>query len=158
MRHGSRALPLLLLALACTFARADHPAEDGFVDADGVRLNWHGYGEGPPLLVLNGGPGVSSTHFAMPARSLADEAGPRRVILFDQRGMGRSELYDVSARTIFLEAMVADIEALRKALGYARWPVVGHSWGGMYAVLYAPRHPWQVKALVLSASGGATME
>ena len=37
MRHGSRALPLLLLALACTFARADHPAEDGFVDADGQR-------------------------------------------------------------------------------------------------------------------------
>ena len=96
MRHGSRALPLLLLALPCTFARADHPAEDGFVDADGVRLNWHGYGEGPPLLVLNGGPGVSSMHFAMLARSLADEAGPRRVILFDQ-GLGSCSCFHLLA-------------------------------------------------------------
>ena len=158
MRHGFRVLPLLLLALACTVAGADVPSEEGFVDADGVRLYWHSYGEGPPLLVLNGGPGVSSTHFATLARTLAEETGPRRVILFDQRGTGRSELDDGSARTISLEAMVADIEALRKALGYARWPVMGHSWGGMYAMLYATRHPGQVEALVLSASGGATME
>lgn len=156
-----------LMALAATFlaslaaaepASRPNPDAEGFAPANGVDLRWHSYGTGPPLLVLNGGPGVSSTHFANLAVELAALGNGHRVILFDQRGTGGSQLARVDEDTVTLAAMVADIESLRRHLGIKRWAVLGHSWGGMYGMLYATRHSAQVERLVLSASGGATLD
>jgi proline iminopeptidase len=80
-------------------------------------------------------------------------------ILLHQRGTGRSLPPSPSAAAnITLRAYVADLEALRVALGRENVALVGHSWGGMLAMAYAAVHPQRVKALVLLASGGPTLE
>ncbi|WP_412068624.1 alpha/beta fold hydrolase [Rubrivirga sp. IMCC43871] len=149
-------LAALAVAVVCLAAPA-LAQTTGTAPSDGVDLYYHTYGEGPPLLVLNGGPGLSSEHFAGLARQLAALGDGHRVILFDQRGTGRSPLATVSSSTITVDLMVRDIEALRRHLGTEAWAVLGHSWGGMYAMLYATRHPDRVRGLVLSSSGGADL-
>ena len=110
------------------------------------RIYWESCGNprGKPALFVHGGPGggCSPLH-----RRLFD---PRRyrIILFDQRGCGRSQPHgSLVANTTAL--LVSDMEALRKALGVDRWLVLGGSWGSTLALLYALAHPARVSALVL---------
>ena len=152
------ALAALLAFGTLDSAALPAPTAEGKAPADGVELRWHSYGEGPPLLVLNGGPGVSSMHFAGLAEQLSALGDGHRVVLFDQRGTGESALATVGAETVNVAAMVEDVEVLRRHLGIERWAVLGHSWGGMYAMLYATAHPERVSHLLLSASGGATRD
>lgn len=111
-----------------------------------------------PLLILNGGPGLTSEHFGELAGQLGQLGAGRTTITFAQRGTGRSELNQVDASTVNLAAMVADIEALREHLEVETWTVFGHSWGGMYAMAYAVEHSERVQGLILSASGGSDLE
>ena len=155
---------LVVLIAATTFAaQAQDDATDqrvlaGLAPAEGVELAYYTYGEGPPLLVLNGGPGLSSVHFESLARDLADLGTGYQVILFDQRGTGRSSLETVDSTTVTTALMVDDIEALRQHLGIESWSVLGHSWGGMYGMLYATAHPEHVSSLILSSAGGANLD
>lgn len=151
-----RARALLAAGLSAGVALAA-PARaqesEGYAPADGVRIHYRILGDGPPLLLINGGPGWSSDHMLPVARRLA---GSRRVILFDQRGTGRSTL-DAAGAAMTMDAMVEDVESLRSHLGIDRWTVYGHSFGGMLAMAYAAAHPGPVDALVLSApAGGST--
>jgi len=130
--------------------------QTGYVSVEDVRLFYRIIGEGEPLLVLNGGPGFPSTHFVPMAKKLS--ADGKKVILFDQRGTGESVLDTKTAATINVKKMVADIEALRQHLGIERWTVMGHSWGGMYAMCYAAQHADVIQGLILSASGGVDLE
>ena len=100
--------------------------------------------DGIPVIFLHGGPGagLSPVHrrFFDPARY--------RIVLFDQRGAGRSTPHaDLVDNTTW--DLVADIEKLRKHLGISRWQVFGGSWGSTLALAYAEAHPGQVSELVL---------
>ena len=114
---------------------------------DGHTLYWEACGNptGRPALFLHGGPGGGCS---TDNRRLFDP-DVWRVILFDQRGAGRSRpLGHLVANTT--QHLVADIEALRGALGVTRWHLVlGGSWGATLALVYAQRHREQVRALVL---------
>lgn len=125
------------------------PFDAGWLDVgDGHRLYYEQCGQvsGQPLLFLHGGPGsgCSPRHRRLfnPARF--------RMVLFDQRGCGRSQPRgSVQANTS--EHLVADIERLRAHLGIARWQVVGGSWGAGLALAYAAAQPRACSALVLRA-------
>ena len=99
---------------------------------------------GVPVLFLHGGPGAgaSAAH-----RQFFDPTF-YRIIIFDQRGAGRStplgELADNST-----PHLIDDIERLRETLGIPRWIVFGGSWGSTLALAYAEHHPNRVMALVL---------
>jgi proline iminopeptidase len=100
--------------------------------------------EGLPALFLHGGPGAGCEPYH---RRFFD---PRdyRVVLFDQRGAGRSLPHaSLDANTTW--DLVADIERLREHLGIERWLVFGGSWGSTLALAYAETHPERVSALVL---------
>jgi len=112
-------------------------------------LHYTDYGQGEPVLLLMGGPGVASEGLAPVAQMIVKRG---RAIAPDQRGAGKSQPKDPKAVT--LDATLADLEALRKELGLKRWTVWGCSWGGMLALDYASKHPGSVKALVLVGSGG----
>jgi proline iminopeptidase len=87
----------------------------------------------PPLLCINGG--MLYDH-SMLWPALSPLARSRQVVLYDQRGRGRSEApSDPSSATI--EDDASDVAALRRALGIRRWDVLGHSWGGGIALLAA---------------------
>ncbi len=112
-----------------------------------------GAGDGTPLVVVNGGPGFSHDH--LHAAPVWEQLGQRRpVVLYDQRGTGRSTLARSDAPcTCGLDAQVADLEALRVRLGAAQLDLLGHSWGGFLGMAYATRYPDRVRRLVLVDSG-----
>ena len=123
------------------------PFDSGMLDVgDGHQVYWEmaGNPEGKPAVFLHGGPGggISPKH-----RSLFDPER-YRVLLFDQRGCGRSTPHaELEANTTW--HLVADIERLRAQMGVEKLLVFGGSWGSTLALAYAEAHPERVSELVL---------
>ena len=113
------------------------------------------FGEGIPILIINGGPGMNSEGFASLALELSDQ---NMTILYDQRGTGKSMLDKISSSTITMKLMANDIEIIRDHLGIDKWIVLGHSFGGMMASYYASKYSDHTLGLVLSSSGGLDLE
>lgn len=122
------------------------------VSSQGVDIYYYVYGSGAPVLIVNGGPGFNSNGFQSIAEEIADLG--YTAILYDQRGTGLSTMDKVNELTITMDLMVADMEAIRKDLGYENWVIFGHSFGGMMANYYTSNHPDRVLAMILSSSGG----
>ena len=100
--------------------------------------------DGVPALFLHGGPGAGCE----PYHRRFFDPDRYRVVLFDQRGAGRSTPHaDLSNNTTW--DLVADIEKIRETLGIERWVVFGGSWGSTLALAYAQTHPQRVRALIL---------
>jgi len=111
-----------------------------------VKVIGHGY----PLAIMHGGPGVD--HVTMlPLRPLSDHF---TLVFYDHRCNGRSEGAAVSSMT--WDNLTADAEALRQALGFDKWAVLGHSFGGMVALEYALRYPQSLSHLLLLDTCGDT--
>jgi pimeloyl-ACP methyl ester carboxylesterase len=105
-------------------------------------------GRGAPLLLMHGGPGADHWSFAG-LRKLADRY---TLVLYDHRCNGRSTGPPVASMT--WENLTADADALRERLGFERWAVLGHSFGGHVALEYALRYPGSLSHLVLVNTAG----
>ena len=99
---------------------------------------------GKPVVILHGGPGGGCN--ATMRRTHDPDA--YRIILFDQRGAGRSTPHAELAENTTWD-LVADIERLRTHLGIERWQVCGGAWGSTLALAYAQTHPDRVSELIL---------
>jgi proline iminopeptidase len=128
------------------------PYTSGMLDVgDGHRIYWEisGNAAGKPAVFLHGGPGSGTSPTA---RRYFDPA-VYRIVLFDQRGSGRSTPHaseagiDLSTNTT--AHLVADIERLRQFLNIERWLVLGGSWGSTLGLAYAERHPGRVTGMAL---------
>jgi len=115
------------------------------VDIGDCELYVEDEGQGTPLLLINGGPG-GTHHCFHPWFSRAKDFA--RVIYYDQRGCGLSD-YAPGKDGYSVDQAVADIEALRKALGLERWVVLGYSYGGFLAQYYATKYPESFAGLIL---------
>ena len=114
----------------------------------GVSLFVEVIGHGYPILLMHGGPGAD--HWSlMPLRRCADRF---TLIFYDHRCNGRSTGAPVTSMT--WENLTADADALRRRLGFDRWAVLGHSFGGNVALEYALRAPDSLSHLVLLDTGG----
>jgi len=99
---------------------------------------------GKPVVFLHGGPGAGCS----PKTRRFFDPAHYRIVLFDQRGCGRSTPHaELTDNTTW--HLVADIEQLREQLGISRWQVFGGSWGSTLALAYAQAHPARVSELVL---------
>lgn len=130
------------------------PFEAGHLDVgDGNRVYWEACGnsEGKPALVVHGGPGSGCT----PTHRRFFDPSRYRIVLFDQRGSGRSTPHagdiDTGLEHNTTEHLVRDMEALRSHLGIDRWLVFGNSWGSTLALVYGQQHPERVSEIVLLA-------
>lgn len=113
-------------------------------DGHRIYVEQCGHPAGIPVLVLHGGPGGGCS----PAMRRYFDPGTYRIVLFDQRGCGRSRPHaSVEANTTW--DLVADIERIREVLGVNRWVVFGGSWGATLALIYAQSHPGRVAQLIL---------
>ncbi len=148
---------LLVLAVLTAPAAAQsavYPQQEGFVDAHGVLIYYKTLGNGPPLVVLHGGPGASHDYF-LP--HLLPLARAHRLIFIDERGSGRSQrLQDTSLYTV--EGDVEDIEAVRVALHLGKISLLGHSCGGVLAQAYALKYQQNLSHLILNSTFASTRE
>jgi proline iminopeptidase len=127
------------------------PYESGMLDVgDGHSLYWETCGNpaGKPVVVLHGGPGSGCTSGSR--RGFDPEV--YRIVVFDQRGAGRSTPRVDAASDLSTNAtpyLLGDIEQLREHLGIERWMVWGGSWGVTLGLAYAEQHSERVSAMVL---------
>ena len=105
-------------------------------------------GQGYPLLLLHGGPGLDHTSL-LPLQGCGDQF---TLVFYDQRCNGRS--VGAPVETMTWDNLVADAEALRQNLGFDRWAVLGHSFGGNVALEYALRCPERISHLLLMDTCG----
>jgi proline iminopeptidase len=130
-----------------TFYPPIEPYRTGHLDVgDGHRLCWEQCGNpsGKPAVFLHGGPGAGCS----PDHRRQFDPDKWNVLLFDQRGCGRSTPHaSLEANTTW--HLVADIEKLREIADIERWLVFGGSWGSTLALAYAQAHPDRVTGLVL---------
>jgi proline iminopeptidase len=99
---------------------------------------------GKPVVLVHGGPGAGSS----PTMRRLHDPKAYRIILFDQRGCGRSTPY-AELRENTTWDLVEDMEALRVHLGIDKWQVAGGSWGSTLGLAYSQSHPDRVSELVL---------
>ena len=124
------------------------PFNEGWLDElDGHRIYYAEYGNpvGEAIVSFHGGPGSCGK----PKYAGLFDLEKYRVIIFDQRGGGKSEATDRLANNT-TDDIIADTERLRQALNISTWFVTGGSWGSALALIYAIRHTRAVKGLLLS--------
>lgn len=113
-----------------------------------VSLHVETRGHGDPLALMHGGPGADM-YTMLPFRGCADQ---HTLIFYDHRCNGRS--VGAPTESMTWENLTADADALRKHLGFERWAVLGHSFGGYVALEYALRYPERLSHLILLDSAG----
>jgi proline iminopeptidase len=124
-----------------------------------IQLYHFARGQGLNVLIVHGGPGLP---FRQPLTGLEPLTGEYRFQYYDQRGCGLStrpidrfsskNMYQnmkTLDQTLGLGAQIADIERIRRILGEEKLILIGHSWGGFLASLYAAEFPERVEALIL---------
>ena len=123
------------------------PFATGYLPVGGPHQVYYeqcGNPKGAPVVFLHGGPGAG----ASPVHRRFFDPKHYRIVVFDQRGAGRSKpLGEITDNTTL--HLIADLEKLRSHLGIDRWVVFGGSWGSTLAIAYAEAHADRCKALVL---------
>jgi proline iminopeptidase len=146
--------------LSASLTPPSQPADsETWLVEPGIELSHFDSGQGRNFLVIHGGPGQP---FTQPVRGLELLSGDFRFHYYDQRGCGEStrpfdrfdspNTYENMGRldrTLGLGTQIADIERIRQILGDEKLILIGHSWGGFLASLYAAEFPEHVEALIL---------
>lgn len=125
-----------------------------YIDSKDTKLFCRILGEGKPLIIIHGGPGLTQDYLLPQMYQLANDYF---VIFYDQRGCGKS-IGKINENTINMDTFINDIEAIRQALHLNKISVLGHSWGGFLAMSYAITHPEHVDKLILANSMPASSE
>jgi proline iminopeptidase len=117
------------------------------VRVDDIEIACTMVGEGDPVIVIHGAIGLGSTYM----RALDPWADQLGLTYYDQRGSGETPLGDV--QRVSFAGGVADLEGLRRGLGFERVKLLGHSAGAYLAALYAAAHPENTSSMVLLHAG-----
>jgi proline iminopeptidase len=144
----------VVLLLAGTALAQSTPATTGTVSTPEVELAYETYGvagKTMPVIVANGGPGLSHVYMVQNDVWTRRLAQNRQIVFYDQRGTGKSKQVKPDAAW-GMDAQVADLEAVRAKLGFAKFDLAGDSYGGLLAMAYAAAHPEHIDKLILSDS------
>lgn len=145
----------LLIFLSQAAPAQDVPGEGFITTKDGVKLFYKIVGSGTETLVaVHGGPGNSLFSILPDLEPLAKN---RRVIYYDQRGNGRSDLIKDGDK-LAVEKHIADLEAVREHFKLDKMTLLGNSWGGLLIGFYAAAHPDRVERLIFHAPASPTRE
>jgi len=120
--------------------------EEGYIDTGSTTLYYKTIGQGEPLIVLHGGPGLVDHQILLPY--IGELGNEFKIVLYDQRGCGKS-IGSVDSTTINIDTAIEDIEAVRKLLNLDKINLAGASWGGMLAMFYGIKYPEHLKSLIL---------
>ena len=146
---------LLLISIVRTesFVIQDLPP-NGHLSVNGVELYYRVVGQGTPLVILHGGPGLSHGYqYPQLKQLLADD---HKLIFYDQRASGWSSGVSDTAH-LTMETFVEDLEAIRRAFGLEKLNLAGHSFGGLLAMYYSVEYPTHLTSLILIDSEPASL-
>jgi proline iminopeptidase len=154
MKHFSIVFVIVIFFLpgGCQMSRQEH-AKEGTISLNGVELYYKIMGEGEPIVVLHGGPGLDHNHML----PLAELANNYKVVFYDQRMTGNSTGIP-DADSITVNHFVQDLEEIRKQLKLGKMHLLGHSWGAGLAMFYSIKYPNNLSKLILLGCGGASTE
>ncbi|MBI4428988.1 MAG: alpha/beta fold hydrolase [Ignavibacteriales bacterium] len=141
--------PLSLLCFLISFCGILHHkevfAQEGLKDINGVQLYTKVVGEGLPLVIVHGGPGLDHSYL-LP--QIAQLGKYYKLIFFDMRASGRSSV-NIDTNSMTLDTLLEDIDGIRKSFGIDKMNLMGHSWGGFLAMQYAVKYPDRLSSLLL---------
>jgi len=143
---------LMFLLIGCIDRKTHNYTESGMKEINGTQLYYKTVGQGEPILIIHGGPGLNYNYLFSSLSILADN---HQLIFYDQRACGKSSL-DVDTSSITIDNFVKDIDELRQSFGITRLNLMAHSWGGLLAMKYAIKYPDKVKSLILVDPTGAS--
>ena len=135
-------------------SEVENRKDSGLIEINDSQLFVKSIGEGEPIIVLHGGPGMEHGYFLPHLEMLADKY---QLIFYDQRACGRSS-FEVDSTSMSMTGFVADIEGIRNHFGLEKINLMGHSWGGLLAMWYAINHQENLNSLILVNSIGASRE
>lgn len=130
---------------------ADVAAQSQKINSNGLAVHYRIFGKGEPILILGGGPGDASDRYFALCEGLARL---HQCILVDQRGTGQSIPSVQDSTTLSVALTLSDFEAIRQHLSLKQWHVLGFSYGGYLASLYASFYPNSISSLILLGSMG----
>ena len=134
-----------VLFFSCEPSTENNERSSGLLAVNGTTLYHQNVGDGKPLLIIHGGPGLSHDYLVSGMQSLSNSL---QLIMYDQRGSGRSAL-DVDPSSMTISSFVSDIDAIRQQFDIDRLNILAHSWGGLLAMHYAIAYPDKLENLVL---------
>jgi proline iminopeptidase len=137
---------LFLFVIQLTTLSQTKNDSDNYSNINGAKIWYKVIGQGDPIVLIAGGPGNSHLYLTPWFDELAKNY---KVIYFDAFGRGKSSRAKDKTEYSF-QRDVDELEGFRKALGFDKWSVLGHSYGGMVAQAYAIQHPDKVNKLILS--------
>ncbi len=142
---------IVLLFMAVIMLAGHGAAQYQKVNSHGLDIYFRIFGNGTPILIVGGGPGDVSDRVLGICDLLSKSY---RCVLVDQRGTGLSSPAKYDSTTISVALTLDDFEAIRANLGYTEWVVLGASYGGYLASLYAAYYPAAVSSIILVGTAG----
>jgi proline iminopeptidase len=138
----------LLLISTIAFAQFPDSETDGkYYEVNGAKLWTVSFGEGEPLFFIAGGPG--GTHYGL--RRFDSLSTTNTLVYYDAFGRGKSDTAEVVTEYT-IERDIEDLDGLRKAMGFDKINILGHSYGGVVAQGYAIKYPENVSHLIIANS------
>ena len=139
---------LFLLLNLSVFAQFPDSETDGkYYEVNGAKLWTVSFGEGEPLFFVAGGPG--GTHYGL--RRFDSLSTTNTLVYYDAFGRGKSDTAKVVTEYT-IERDIEDLDGLRKAMGFDKINILGHSYGGVVAQGYAIKYPENVSHLIIANS------
>lgn len=148
-------LGLIILIDTCSYGQSILQDKTKYIDVDGAKLFVRLVGNGKPIIIVHGGPGMSHDYLAPQLIDLL--ADDYQLIFYDQRASGRSSGVDDTTR-LTISQFVEDLEMLRQQLNINRLNLLGHSFGGLLAMYYATSYPNNMNKLLLIDTSPASWE
>lgn len=143
-KKGTLTLILLLILTLITLAQSK-TGFDGIKKINGAEIYCKVIGNGEPILVVHGGPGLAHNYLFEPFSELSNSY---KLIFYDQRGCGKSSSFSKD-ETVTMETLVEDLEGVRKEFNLDKVYLAGQSWGAIIALNYISKYPGNVKKLLL---------
>jgi len=119
--------------------------QTGYISVRGGEVFYKTFGKGEPILIVHGGPGFDHSYFLPQMANLAKDY---QLIFYDQRASGNSSP-GIDSAAFSVDGFVDDIEMLRQSFGIEKLNLMGHSWGGLLAMLYSMTYPENINTLLL---------
>ena len=147
LKHSVLALATCCLSVSLLHAADERPGKIFKTSNGTIYYETLGTAGGTPLVVANGGPGFDHSYLHL-SDAWDTIAKNRKVVLYDQRGVGRSSAI-APGQSCTLRDQIEDLEAVRAQIGAERIDLLGHSWGGYLVMAYAARYPQHIQHLLI---------